>query len=395
MKVNPGGQIAPSDVIGRDNLIKSLWDTLERQSLVLCGERRLGKTSIIKKMVAEPSAENLLCVYRDLEGVRTPLEFAEMVFSDVRDYLSGMSRTMNRVQQFLKQVGGVEIGGIVKIPDGVASHWKALLTRIIEDLSEHQDHIVIFFWDEVPLMLYNIKQRNDEDTAMEILDTLRSLRQTHPKLRMVFTGSIGLHNVITALKRSGYANAPTNDMSIRNVPPLSPDDAQDLARLLLRGEEIQTNDIQATAEAVSEAVDHIPFYIHQVISQMRDRRGQTENEETAHEIVNECIMDPLDCWDLRHYRERIDTYYSRDKSFDEHTFALKLLDILSVSNQPLMFRALFDLLKSVIETEDDEMARHVLTLLQRDHYIIQNTDGAYRFSFPLVKRWWRLNRGLT
>jgi hypothetical protein len=37
------------------------------------------------------------------------------------------------------------------------------------------------------------------------------------------------------------------------------------------------------------------------------------------------------------------------------------------------------------------MARHVLTLLQRDHYIIQHTDGAYRFSFPLVKRWWRLD----
>ena len=107
-------------------------------------------------MVAEPSAENLLCVYRDLEGVRTPLEFAEMVFNDVRDYLSGMNRAMNRVQQLLKQIGRTEIGGIVKIPDGVASHSKALLTRIIEDLSEHQDHIVISFWDEVPLMLYNI-----------------------------------------------------------------------------------------------------------------------------------------------------------------------------------------------------------------------------------------------
>ncbi len=98
---------------------------------------------------------------------------------------------------------------------------------------------------------------------------------------------------------------------------------------------------------------------------------------------------------MRHYRERIDTYYSREESFDEHTFALKFLDVLSVSDKPLMFPVLFNLLKSVIETKDEEMARHVLTLLQRDHYIIQHTDGAYRFSCPLVKRWWRLNRGLT
>lgn len=394
MKANPGGQIAPSDVVGRDDLIQSLWNTLERQSLVLCGERRLGKTSVIKKMVEEASEEDMLCTFRDLELVHTPLEFVEIVFSDVRSYLSRFSRAMRRVQQLLKQIGGTEINGIVKIPSGAASHWKVVLTKVMEYLAENQDRTVIFFWDEVPLMLYNIKQRNDEDTAMEILDTLRSLRQTHSKLRMVFTGSIGLHNVITSLKRSGYANAPTNDMNIRNVPPLSPDDARDLACLLLRGENIQTNDIQATAAAISEAVDCIPFYIHQVVSQMRDRRGQTENEETAHEIVNECIMDPLDCWDLRHYRERIDTYYSRDKSFDEHTFALKLLDILSVSDKPLAFPVLFNLLKSKIETEDEEMARHVVKLLLQDHYIIQQTDGTYHFRFPLVKRWWKLNRGL-
>jgi len=318
-----------------------------------------------------------------------------MVFNDVRSHLSRSNRATERVQQLLKQIGGTEIGGIVKIPDGVPYHWKVLLTKVIEDLSERQDCTVIFFWDEMPLMLYNIKQRNDEDTAMEILDTLRSLRQMHLKLRMVFTGSIGLHNVITSLKRSGYANAPTNDMNTRNVPPLSPDDAQNLARLLLQGEDIQTNDIQATAAAVSESVDHIPFYIHQVVSQMRDRRGQTENAETIHEIVNGCIVDPLDCWGLRHYRERIDTYYSSDKSFDEHTFALKFLDILSVSDKPLAFPVLFNLLKSVIETEDEEMARHVLKLLLQDHYIIQQTDGAYCFSFPLVKRWWKLNRGVT
>ncbi|BAZ14493.1 hypothetical protein NIES4071_63370 [Calothrix sp. NIES-4071] len=54
MKANPGGQVAPSDVVGRDSLISSFWDILERQSLVLSAERRMGKTCIIKKMQAEP-----------------------------------------------------------------------------------------------------------------------------------------------------------------------------------------------------------------------------------------------------------------------------------------------------------------------------------------------------
>ena len=73
MKANPGGYIPPEDVIGRDELIQRLWRILERQSLVLCSERRMGKTSIIKKMIAEAPKDKFLPIYRDLEGVKTPL----------------------------------------------------------------------------------------------------------------------------------------------------------------------------------------------------------------------------------------------------------------------------------------------------------------------------------
>lgn len=69
MKANPGGEIAPSEVIGND-IIQGLWRVLERQSLLLSAERRMGKTCLIKKMVAEVP-DGKLAVYRDLEGVRT------------------------------------------------------------------------------------------------------------------------------------------------------------------------------------------------------------------------------------------------------------------------------------------------------------------------------------
>ena len=68
MKANPGGQIPPSEVIGRDTLIRRLWRILERQSLVLSAERRMGKICVIKKMRAE-APEDKLTIYRDLEGV--------------------------------------------------------------------------------------------------------------------------------------------------------------------------------------------------------------------------------------------------------------------------------------------------------------------------------------
>jgi hypothetical protein len=224
------------------------------------------------------------------------------------------------------------------------------LTKTVEDLVEHQEHTLIFFWDEMPMMLDNIKQNNGEKVAMEVLDTLRSLRQMPcnqmpSKLRMVFTGSIGLHHVISSLKQAGYANAPTNDMYLEDLPPLSPTDAQELALQLLAGEEIPTDDIEGTAKALAKAVDCIPYYIHHVVDQMKWSYGKV-NPAIITDIVDACLTDPLNRWDMQHYRERINIYYESDK----RPFALNLLDVLAVCNQPLRFDDLFNRLKSHLLT---------------------------------------------
>ena len=389
MKTNPGGHIPPSEVIGRNTLIQRLWRILERQSLVLTAERRMGKTCIVRKMTAEVP-QGSLPIYHDLEGLRTPLEFAEIVFRDTEGYLSGLSRIAERARRVLTQLGGTEFGGVIKFPESVASHWKTLLTKTIEDLVEHQDRTVIFVWDELPLMLYNIRERINEDVAMEVLDTLRALRQTHPKLRMIFTGSIGLHQVITSLKQSGYANDPTNDMFAEDVPPLSSADAQDLASRLLEGEGILTDNLQAVAQAIATAVDGIPYYIHHVVDQLKDH-GEIVGETTVQEMVNMCLTDPQDRWHMRHYHERVRTYYAPT----ERPFALGLLDIFSTADTPLAFDDVFNLLKARLVTEDSDMVQHLLTLLQRDHYIMQQQNGTYSFRFSLIQRSWRLQRGLA
>ena len=387
MRANPGGQIPPSEVIGRAQLIERLWTVLGRQSLVLSAERRMGKTCVVRKMQAGPPAD-MLPIYRDLEGIGTTLEFVRTVFDDVERYLGRLARTAEKARRLLDRLSGGKVGE-VEFPPSAAREWKPLLTSTIEDLIEHQDRRVVLFWDEVPLMLHNLIRREGEPAAMEVLDTLRSLRQMHPDLRMAFSGSIGMHQVINLLRRKGYANSPTNDMQTVNVPALSPDDGRHLARLLLQGEGIETDDVDATARAVTDAVDHIPHYIHHVVDQMATRGGAA-NADTARVIVTDCLIDPQDVWDMGHYRRRVDTYYDET----EEPLALSLLDVVAGSKGPLSFEDAFNLLKSQTETEDDELARHVLTLLQRDHYLVQDADGKYSFAYPLINRSWRLQRGL-
>lgn len=388
MKANPGGQLAPDEIVGRDQFINQLWRVLERQSLVLTAERRIGKTSVMNKMRAE-NDKNKLIIYRDLEGLQTSLEFVEAVFHDVEDHLSRLTRNAERARRFLRDFEDGSIKGF-KLPKAVAPHWKDFLNSTIEDLVGNQDGQVIFFWDELPLMLHKIKISEGERAAMEVLDTLRALRQTHTQLRMVFTGSVGLHNVLASLRRAGHANAPVNDMQTVEVPTLSPEDGCDLAQKLLAGENIQTDDVEATAGLVAQLVDGNAFFIHHVIDQMVVQyQGRIVSAEVE-KLIDACIRDPQDAWHLKYYQDRIRTYYAED----EQDFAFHLLDVLAVSEQALSFDDTFNQLKARLDTEDKNKVREVLTVLQKDHYVFMNEAGHYCFRFSLIQRSWRLHRGL-
>ncbi len=345
----------------------------------------MGKTSILRKMAAESPAD-MRVIFHELEHINSPLEFVQLVYDDVSAYLSQSRRTAQRVRAFLQGLEGMELGGLVKFPDILAPEWKALLTNTIDDLLDQRGHTLLFLWDEMPMMLENIKRYHGEHLAEDLLNTLRALRQTYPDFRMVYTGSIGLHHVINSLKRAGYANAPTNDMAKVDVPPLAPQDAQDLAQRLIAGEAIQTKTPAQLAPTIAAAVDYCPYYIHHIVEELCQRVPDTPITD----IVDACLMASNDPWDLRHYRDRITTYYLPD----EQPFVLSLLDILATASTPLSFDALFDRLKAHIATEDSETVRDVLRLLHDDHYLTRSSDGTWQFRFALIQRWWRLERGL-
>jgi AAA domain len=385
MKPNPGGQLSADEVVGRDRLIARLWQVLERQSLLLTAERRMGKTSVIKKMTAQPLPQ-MLVKFRDLEGLRTPLEFVEAVLHDVQQDLSDKERRMAGVHALLEQLSGAEIKGF-KLPKSIEQHWKTILTKAIEDLMGQQEGMVIFFWDEMPMMLDNINRDLGETVTMEILTTLRYLRQTHSNLRMVFTGSIGLHHVVTQLKKVGAAGATTNDMHQEEVTPLELDDAILLSQELLTGANI---DIKDLARSIAESVDLVPYYIHHIVDELQQLNSPITQQSVA-DIILDNLYNPSNRWDMAHYRERIDTYYE----LPIVPFALGILDELSVTANPLPLPDLLQRLQvqNNLQNLDREMLLKVLSLLQRDHYIGQQ-QGAYSFRFPLIQQYWKLSRGL-
>jgi hypothetical protein len=393
MRTNPGGYIPPNDVVGRDAQIRRYWKVLEVRSLVLSAERRMGKTTITRKMEAE--VEGALAYYRDLEKVRTPIEFVEAVLEDVQHCLGLQKRVVQGVKDLLASLSRAEVealGTKIKLPEAAKPQWKKILEVAFKDLHDEQKQRVIFFWDELPLMVDNIRQSSGEKAAMEILDTLRALRQQYPeRLRMVYTGSIGLHNVISALKRDGYANDPTNDMQREDVPPLTPKFAKELALKLIQAEKLQTVDDELIAEQIAIAVNGMPFYIQHTVDRLTTLDGLIDVVAVQKQI-NFFLRDPQDTLHLRYYRERISTYYTET----EKSLAFALLDVVAQESKAIGFTEIYNrmVIKPNLSSTGEEAVRDVLTLLQLDHYIERNEEGNYRFRSSFIQQYWRFERGL-
>jgi len=289
-------------------------------------------------------------------------------------------------------MGGTEIGGLFKLPEKAASaHWKDILSHSIEDLVHENDQTgtrFLFLWDEVPFMLSNIRDREGEPMAMEVLDVLRSLRQTHINLRMVITGSIGLHHVISSLKDKKYANSPVNDMVSIHVPALQLQDAIQLAKELIQGEKLDSPETDAAAAVLANEADCFPFYIHHIVKALKIR-GIEATSDKIRRVVASQLVDDNDPWELLHYRTRIPTYYGQDEPA-----VLRILDELSISRKPASVNELLMMLKNSSSFDDRERLLRLLSLMVRDHYLSRDPKGCYRFAFPLIRRWWKAHRGL-
>ncbi len=385
LKTNPGGQLNPEEILGRDALIADLWQILAGRNIYMNDLRRIGKTMILRKMAADPPP-GWLVTKRDIGGLRTAAEFASQVYRDADRMLGGKKRVPRRM---VKAFGSVdEVAGVLKLKGG-GDPWKEILSKTIADL--HDDHVesgevVVFFWDEVPFMLDNIRTDESPQRAMEVLDTIRSLSQDYPGIRFVLTGSVGIHHVLGQLRKEGYNNSPLNTFERVAPGPISHQDGVDLAGRLLSGEGIEVEG--ACAEAVSSLTGDVPFYIHRLVARL-PKTATASPASIERQFVRE-LTDADSDWDLGHYRTRLDKYYPDDT---QRKIVLTLLDSVALAGQPLPFSELANLAKSKLET-DDEAVRELLKLLLADHYLARDEQGHYHFRLEIVRRWWVLDRGL-
>jgi len=346
----------------------------------------MGKTSVMRKMTEETPI-GICSVKRSLQGINTPEEFARALVADVESSAPGVLAKpfLKRLRKAgIKKVGAKSVE--VEFEPASAEAWKDVVTETFGTIDSGIDETVVFLWDELPHMIDAIEARRDAGTAREMLDVLRYVRETYPSIRMVLSGSLGIHHVVDKLRLTGGSWAPTNDMAVIDVPPLSTSDATYLATELMRNEQISCDQEPAVAEAIATEVDCVPYYVHLTVAQIRARQegdGEAATSIRAREVIDAALTDPQDPWHLKHYVDRVPVYYPQEKDL-----AYAVLDVVAEIGGARSQEEIEALLAAQMRPPEATRLHVLLELLCKDHYI----EPAYRFRMGLVRRAWRARR---
>lgn len=387
LKVNPGGLLTPKQVVGRDSFIESLWRNLESQSILLTSERRMGKTSVMRKMTEESPA-GACPIQRSLQGINAPEEFARALVADVEKNIPDvLSRPIvKRLRKAgVKKVGAKSVE--VEFEPISEEAWKDVVIETFATIETGVDERVVFLWDELPHMVDAIEAKRDPGTARDLLDVLRHVRETYPSIRMVLSGSLGMHHVVDKLRKKGGMWAPTNDMAMVDLAPLDGGDAEYLALELLRNEAIECDDDeQAIAVAIASEVDQVPYYIHHTVAGLQreqDGTGEPVDARMAIRAIAAALVEPQDPWQLKHYVDRVPVYYPA-----EADLAFAVLDALAAAGKPCSQGEIENLLAARAAPPDRARLHGLLELLCKDHYL----EPGYGFRLELVRRAWLARR---
>jgi len=256
-----------------------------------------------------------------------------------------------------------------------------LLDRVVARANGRQ---VVLFVDEVTILARNLERR-ERGAGDNFLHVLRRFRQKHgTAVATVLSGSIGFHQV--------SPDAPSTVNDIRKIPvgPIRPDHAAYLAECLLLGAGVPRDGRTDLAEAVADGAENIPYYIQHLVAAAlttwRSSRTLIRPDAVPH-LVDQAIEDPIDPWDLKHYRDRLSDYYGADAKT-----VGKILDVYAHADSALSIDDAFMRLQSEgsPSTERPELVA-LVERLELDHYLLRTGDRD-RFASPLVQRAWRTMR---
>lgn len=374
-----GPPVEGDDFFGREKEIQKANKLLDSShSLLLSAPRRIGKSSLAKRLIEEKKNQGWKCVYIDLEETTTEDGFLNLVIEAFckngiwKQVAEGMSKGLASVLESIEKISL----GPVQFNFAKKEDQEDLYKNLKELIRHDEDTFIVV--DELTLFLTILSKGEDgvEKVAF-ILNWLRSLRQvSKTKVRWLFCGSVGLRNFTSAMNL-GYT---VNDLTEFSLDELSRGEAAGLLLELCKSENIEMSD-ELVEYTLNKLYWNIPYFIQIIFSNLaEDYEGKITQEDIDAAYRKLCSENYLSTWS-----ERLVEYGEYELPARQ---ILKLLATLpeGIEREGMLNNLMTGQDASKIEAVDYTLSK-VLAMLENDGYIMKK-DALRMFRSPLLRDYW-------
>lgn len=354
------------------------WQALQSgEHVVFVAPRRVGKSSIMEALVANPRHDCCM-VYQNIESCGTTAELYQRLWELLIAQENRPARLIEQVKKVLiaRKVKGISMDGGLELESTTVDH-KALLLDLLKKLGNERIHVVLLL-DEFPEVVARVHRNEGAEAAVDILHTLREMRHSDDfkHFTLVLAGSIGLHHVVAQLDRPKLVN----DLRTIDVPALEVQEGHQLLDLILDGASLQVQ--PAVRELILDTVGVLlPYHIQLLIADMDLLARRNNIAEATPDLVEQAVLAVIARHDkFQDWETRLITYL--DPADRAYCFALLAS---CAHNEHYTIQEAFALSKSI--APGTAYKALVDDVLERDGYLLQ-TGTHLAFRSPFLRRWW-------
>jgi uncharacterized protein len=393
-----GAPATGDDFRGRQQELKDLWRHIESDHLKLPGAKRLGKTSILKRMVEQATERGVYARWIDVSAIESPAALLEKLEAEfpATGLKAFISKHTNKASTWLRRVEKVDLqapealgggGASVHLNAGTTPGWSTDAATLQQRL-QHQPLLIML--DEFPVMLQDMLVQ-DWAEAQQLLKVMRIWRQTG-HWRFVFTGSIGLSSL---LERHGLG-VHMNDCFDFPLGPMRPKEALGMWLHFSRKAGWGCDDTVGQ-HAMARIGWLSPFYLNLLLDGSLKVATERVEETSATEQTLQLADVDAAYENLLAARARFHHWEKRLRdslSEPELGFCLSLLDHVAKKDEGLSLAQLSQRLAKRVPDVDarKRLLQDLLTLLHDEGYLSPpDADGKVRFLSFLLRDWWQRN----
>ena len=389
MRSSTGRWVSGDDFFDRDAELRILESRVrDRNHVLLTGQRRMGKTSILRELGRRLEEDGWIFLFVDVGGATCAEDAIASIaraVHPVRPVAARFALDMKRwVSENIDEINAFDFG--VKIRAGLdTGSWRYHGETLFRVCAE-QEQPVLLVMDELPIFLKRMVHNDGHgERTDEFLSWLRGVLQTLGETAPVniVSGSIGLEPLV---RRLGIPDR-INHLYPFRLGPWTREASTECFGLLAESHELQIEN--GVAEAVFEALGiGIPHHVQSFFARLRDFATMQERDritvEDVDNVYRNALLGPSGQNDLVHYETRL------KEGLADESFSIAM-EILAEAATRGVFtagarRSLEELYADVV-TDAAGRILDALDVLVHDGYLESDHDG-HRFPSRLLKDWW-------